>query len=182
MGRKKKIHKKKGRVIENLTKNILGILNHDHTKFYNYKQIASKLGVSDTDGKTQILQKLVELTAKRKLKEIDRGKYQINEERKYFIGLLDVVRSGNAYFICDDFEYDIFVPSINLGKALHEDTVRVYVYKRKRSNKLEADVVEIIERAKKEFVGVLQMNKNFGFVLLDNEKISIHLFISFVKI
>ena len=182
MGRKKKIYKKKGRVIKNLTKNILGILNHDHTKFYNYKQIASKLGVSDTDGKTQILQKLVELTAKRKLKEIERGKYQINEERKYFIGLLDVVRSGNAYFICDDFEHDIFVPSINLGKALHEDTVRVYVYKRKRSNKLEADVVEIIERAKKEFVGVLQMNKNFGFVLLDNEKILVDIFVPKSKI
>ena len=182
MGRKKKIYKKKGRVIKNLTKNILGILNHDHTKFYNYKQIASKLGVSDTDGKTQILQKLVELTAKRKLKEIERGKYQINEDRKDFIGLFDVVRSGNAYFICDDFEHDIFVPSVNLGKALHEDTVRVYVYKRKRSNKLEADVVEIIERAKKEFVGVLQMNKNFGFVLLDNEKILVDIFVPKSKI
>lgn len=180
--KKKKIYKKKGRVIKDLTRNIFKILNEDSSKFYNYKQIAAKLGVNDTDGKTQILQKLIELKEKKKIKEIDRGKFQINEERKYFIGTVDVTKSGNAYFICDDFEIDIFIPSVNLGKALHEDLVRVYVYQRKRSNKLEADVVEIIERAKQEFVGTLQMNKNFGFVLPDNPRIPVDIFIAKSKI
>ncbi|MFL0091763.1 ribonuclease R, partial [Tenacibaculum maritimum] len=104
--------------------------------------------------------------------------YQINEYRKYHIGILDVTSNGNAYFISDDFENDVFVPSVNLGKGLHNDTVRVYVYKKKRSNKLEADVVEILERAKKEFVGVLQMSKNFGFVLPDSNKMYGDIFIS----
>ncbi len=183
MGRKKKkIYKKKGRVIKDLTRNIFKILNEDSSKYYNYKQIAAKMGITDTDGKTQILQKLVELKAKKKIKEIDRGKYQINEDRKYFIGTLDVTRSGNAYFICDDFETDIFVPSVNLGKALHEDVVRTYVYQRKRSRKLEADVVEIIERAKQEFVGTLQMSKNFGFVITDNDRIHVDIFVPKSKI
>ncbi|MFL0065734.1 ribonuclease R, partial [Tenacibaculum maritimum] len=154
------------------------ILNEDSSKFYNYKQIAAKMGIADTDGKTQILKKLAELTATKKIKEIDRGKYQINEDRKYHIGILDVTSNGNAYFISDDFENDVFVPSVNLGKGLHNDTVRVYVYKKKRSNKLEADVVEILERAKKEFVGVLQMSKNFGFVLPDSNKMYADIFIS----
>ena len=182
MSRKKKMYKKKGRVIKDLTRNIFKILNEDSSKFYNYKQIAAKMGITDTDGKTQILQKLVELKAKKKIKEIDRGKFQINEDRKYFIGTLDVTRSGNAYFISDDFEVDIFVPSVNLGKALHEDTVRVYVYQRKRSNKLEADVVEIIERSKQEFVGTLQMSKNFGFVIPDNERVPVDIFVAKSKI
>ncbi|CAA0154683.1 ribonuclease R [Tenacibaculum maritimum] len=178
MARKKKIYKKKGKVIKDLTRNIFKILNEDSSKFYNYKQIAAKMGIADTDGKTQILKKLAELTATKKIKEIDRGKYQINEDRKYHIGILDVTSNGNAYFISDDFENDVFVPSVNLGKGLHNDTVRVYVYKKKRSNKLEADVVEILERAKKEFVGVLQMSKNFGFVLPDSNKMYADIFIS----
>jgi ribonuclease R/exosome complex exonuclease DIS3/RRP44 len=182
MSRKKKMYKKKGRVIKDLTRNIFKILNEDSNKHYNYKQIAAKMGITDTDGKTQILQKLVELTAKKKIKEIDRGKFQVNEDRKYFIGTLDVTKSGNAYFICDDFETDIFVPSVNMGKALHEDTVRVYVYQRKRSKKLEGDVVEIIERAKKDFVGTLQMSKNFGFVIPDNPRMSVDIFIAKSKI
>ena len=182
MTRKKKFYKKKGKIIKDLTRNIFKILNEDSDKYYNYKQIAAKMGISDTDGKTQILKKLAELTANKKIKEIDRGKFQINEDRKYHIGVLDVTSNGNGYFISDDFEDDIFVPSVNLGKALHDDTVKVYVYKKRRSNKLEADVVEILERAKTEFVGVLQMSKNFGFVLPDNNKMYADIFISQSKL
>jgi len=182
MTRKKKIYKKKGKVIKDLTRNIFKILNEDSNKYYNYKQIAAKLKVSDTDGKTQIIQKLAELTANKKIKEVDRGKFQINEDRKYHIGTLDVTSNGNAYFICDDFEHDIFVPSVNLGKGLHNDTVKAYIYNKRRSNKQEADVVEIIERAKTEFVGVLQMNKNFGFVIPDSNKMYADIFISQSKL
>lgn len=182
MTRKKKIYKKKGKVIKDLTRNIFKILNEDSNKNYNYKQIAAKLKVSDTDGKNQIIKKLAELTANQKIKEVDRGKYQINEDRKYHVGKLDATSNGNAYFICDDFEHDIFVPSVNLGKGLHNDTVKAYVYKKRRSNKLEADVVEIIERAKTEFVGVLQMNKNFGFVIPDSNKMYADIFISQSKL
>ncbi|WP_435253936.1 ribonuclease R [Tenacibaculum sp. A30] len=182
MTRKKKIYKKKGKVIKDLTRNIFKILNEDSKKKYNYKQIAAKMGISDTDGKTQIIQKLAELTSQKKIKEVDRGKFQINEDRKYHVGTLDVTSNGNAYFICDDFEHDIFVPSVNLGKGLHNDTVKAYVYNKRRSNKQEADVVEIIDRAKTEFVGVLQMNKNFGFVVPDSNKMYADIFISQSKL
>ncbi len=182
MSRKKKIYKKKGNVIKDLTKNIFKILNEDSSKYYNYKQISGKLGILDTDGKTQILQKLAELKETKKIKEIDRGKYQINEDRKYHIGTLDVTSNGNGYFISDDFEKDIFIPSNNLGKGLQKDTVKAYIYKRNRSNKLEADIVEIIERDKTEFVGVLQMSDNFGFVVCDNNKMYADIFVSKARI
>ena len=180
--KKKKIFKKKGRIIKDLTRNIFKILNEDSDKFYNYKQIASKMGISDTDGKTQILKKLAELTANKKIKEVDRGKFQINEDRKYSLGTLDITSNGNGYFISEDYEEDIFIPNVNLGKGLHGDMVKVYVYKKRRSNKLEADVVEVVERAKSDFVGVLQLNKNFGFVLPDSNKMYADIFISQSKL
>ncbi|WP_159949637.1 ribonuclease R [Polaribacter septentrionalilitoris] len=176
--KKKKIYKKKGRVIKDLTRNIFKILNKDSDKFYNYKQIAAQLGISDTDGKTQVLKKLAELTATKKIKEVDRGKFQINEDRKYSLGTLDITSNGNGYFISDDYDDDIFVPNVNLGKGLQGDIVKVYVYKKRRSNKLEADVVEVLERVKTDFVGVLQLNKNFGFVLPDSNKMYADIFIS----
>ena len=178
MSKNKKIYKKKSKIIKDLTRNIFKILNEDANQSYNYKQIAAKIGISDTDGKTQILKKLAELTATKKIKEIDRGKYQINEDRKYHIGTLDLTSNGNGYFICEDFDDDIFIPSINLNKGLHQDTVKVYTYNKRGSKKLEADVVEVIERAKTEFVGVLQRNKNFGFVVPDNNKMYTDIFIS----
>lgn len=180
--KKKRMYKKKGRVIKDLTRNIFKILNEDSNKFYNYKQIAAKMGISDTDGKTQILKKLAELTTSKKIKEIDRGKFQINEDRKYSLGTLDITSNGNGYFITDDYEDDIFVPNVNLGKGLHGDVVRAYVYKKRRSRKLEADVVEVLERSKNEFVGVLQLSKNFGFVLPDSNKMYADIFISQSKL
>jgi ribonuclease R len=176
--KKKGIFKKKGNVVKDLTKNIFKVLNEDSEKFYNYKQIAAKLKISDTDGKTQLLNKLAELTATKKINEIDRGKFQINKDRKYSIGTLDITSNGNGYFITDDYEDDIFIPNINLGKGLHQDTVKAYVYTKRSGKKLEADVVEILERAKTEFVGVLQMNKNFGFVVPDSNKMYADIFVS----
>ncbi len=182
MSKKNKIFKKKGRIVKDLTKNIFKILNEDATQSYNYKQIASKMGISDTDGKTQVLKKLAELTATKKIKENDRGKFKVNIDRKYYIGTLDVISNGNAYFISDDFEDDIFIPSINLNTGLHKDTVKAYTYNKGGSKKIEADVVEVLERAKTEFVGVLQLNKNFGFVIADDNKMYADFFISQNKI
>ena len=182
MSRKKKIYKKKGSVIKNLTRDILKIFNNDSTKYYNYKQIASKLGITNSDGKTQILKKLIELKETKKIKEINKGKYQIIIDKKYHIGSLDITSNGNGYFVSDDFEKEIFIPSNNLGKGLQNDTVKAYVYKRNRSNKLEADIIEIIERDKTSFVGVLQMSKNFGFVLCDNQKMYVDIFISKARV
>ena len=182
MSRKKKIYKKKGSVIKHLTRDIFKIFNNDSSKYYNYKQIASKLGVTNPDGKTQILKKLAELKETKKIKEVDRGKYQIIIDKKYHIGSLDITSNGNGYFVSDDFEKDIFIPSNNLGKGLQNDIVKAYVYKRNRSNKLEADIIEIIERDKTTFVGVLQMSKNFGFVLCDNQKMYVDIFISKARV
>jgi len=176
--KKKKIYKKKGNVVKDITKNIFRILNEDSFKSYNYKQVAAKLKISDTDGKNQIIQKLAELTATKKVLEVERGKFKINADRKYSIGTLDITSNGNGYFISDDYEDDIFIPNNNLGKGLHQDIVKAYVYKIRSGKKMEADVVEILERAKTEFVGVLQKNKNFGFVVPDNNKMYADIFIS----
>jgi ribonuclease R/exosome complex exonuclease DIS3/RRP44 len=175
--KKKKIYKKKGNIVKDLTKNIFKILKEDTSKSYNYKQISSKLSIIDTDGKTQVIKRLAELTATQKIVEVARGKFQINQDRKYSIGTLDITSNGNGYFISDDYEDDIFIPNSNLGKGLHNDTVKAYVFKKRSGKKYEADVIEIIERSKTQFVGVLQKNKNFGFVVSDNNKMYADIFI-----
>jgi len=176
--KKKNIYKKKGNIVKDLTKNIFKILNEDTSKSYNYKQISNKLSISDTDGKTQVIKRLAELTGTQKIVEIDRGKFQINKNRKYTTGTLDITSNGNGYFISDDYEDDIFIPNSNLGKGLHNDTVKAYVFKKRSGKKYEADVVEVLERSKTQFVGVLQKNKNFGFVVPDNNKMYVDIFIS----
>ena len=177
MSKNKNIYKKKGNVIKDLTRKILKLLNQDSKNSFNYKQIASKLEVTDANGRNQIIQKLEELKGQKKVKEEERGKFKIVPLDKYYIGVLDGTSNGNAYFVCDELEKDIYIPARNLNRGLNKDTVKIYLYNRKNSSKQEGDIVEIIQRAKTEFVGVLQLNKNFGFLVPDDPKMYADIFI-----
>ena len=168
--------------IKHLANKIAKILSQNSKQSLNYKQIASQLEIEDADGRNQITKKLAELLIDKKIKETDRGKYQIVADNNYHIGTEDVTCRGGAYVVCDDLEQDIYIPSRNMNRALHKDTVKVYVYNRKANKKTEGDIVEIIDRVKSDFVGVLQMNKNFGFVVPDDKKMYTDIFVAAKKI
>jgi ribonuclease R/exosome complex exonuclease DIS3/RRP44 len=65
----------------------------------------------------------------------------------------------------------------DLNHALDGDLVKAYVYDRRSSRKPEAEVLEILERHKEEFVGVIDIQKNFGFVTTANAKMYTDIFI-----
>jgi len=176
--RKKKGFKGNNREIKDLDRNILEVFNQNSNKIFNYKQVASKLEINDTNGRNQIIKKLRELQIDDRLDEVSTGKYILVKVTHYFEGRVEVTSRGNAYVICDDLEHDIYIPSRNLNHALNNDIVKVYVYKRKKNKKQEGDIVEILKRAKTEFVGVLQKNKSFGFVVPDDPKMYADIFIS----
>ena len=178
MPKKKKIYKKKGNIIKNLSQNIIAVFNKNSAQGLNYKQICSKLEIKHPDGRGQVIKKLEEFKGQGKLEETSKGKYILVAAKNYHIGVLDLTSSGNGYLVCDDFEKDVFIPATNVNRALHNDTVKVYVYSKRRSSKKEGDVVEIVERAKTSFVGVLQLSKNFGFVVPDNAKMYADIFVS----
>ena len=83
----------------------------------------------------------------------------------------------SGYFVCDELENDVYIPFINLNHALDKDKVKAYIYNRRSSKKPEAEVIEILERAKTEFVGVVDIQKNFGFVTTANAKMYTDIFI-----
>ena len=174
----KNFYKKRGSVIKDLSAKILKTLNYNSQQSFNYKQIASKIDITDSNGKQQIIKKLEELKQQKRIEETSRGKYKIIQNEHYHVGVLEVTNNKNGYFISDGLERDAFIPTINLNRGLDGDTVKVYVYRRRNNDRFEGEVIEVIERSKTEFVGVLQMNKNFGFVIPDNPKMYADIFIS----
>ena len=176
--KKKGIFKKKGGVVKDLTRKIFRVLNDAQGKPLNYKQIASKLGLDTHGAKQQLLVKLEELKADKKITEEDRGKYVLNLNKNYYLGEIEVTSSGNGYFICDDLESDAFIPKNSLNSALNGDTVKAYVYKRRHKKKLEGEIIEVVERKKSMFVGTVQMSKTFAFVVPDDRGMKNDFFIS----
>ncbi|WP_308991738.1 RNB domain-containing ribonuclease [Mariniflexile litorale] len=179
MTRKKKGKSNKG--ISNLTNTILSILKKDRNQSFNYKQIAAKLNVNDASSRNQIIKKLAELTGKKEIEEVERGKFKVVMNAEYHKGILDLAAKGNGYIICEDFEDDVFIASNNINKALNGDEVEFYVYKRRHRGKLEGEITQVLKRDKSEYVGVIQLHDKYAFVIADSNKMYKDIFIPINK-
>ena len=180
MARKKK--RRSNTKISNLTNTILSILKKERNKTFNYKQIAAKLGVNDASSRNQIIKKLQQLKAKQEIEEVERGKFKAIISNQYYTGILDLSSKGSGYIITEEFPEDIFVASNNINRALDGDEVEFYLYKRRKRGKLEGEITQVIKRDKNEYVGVIQIHKNYAFVITDSVKMYKDIFIPNNKI
>lgn len=175
--------KKFGKKEKTYSERILKILSQNANKPFNYKQIAAILELDDTKSRNEIIKDLKILAAQKVIIESEPGKYLVKAiSQDYYEGTIDMTSRRTAYFICEDFEEDVFIPTNNLNHALDKDKVKVYVYNRRRGKKPEGEVIEILERAKSEFVGVIDIQKNFAFVTTANAKMYTDIFIPKDKI
>jgi ribonuclease R len=175
--------KRFGKSEKTFSERILKILSKNANKPFNYKQIAAILELDDTKSRNEIIKDLKILASQKVIVESEPGKYLVKGvSQDYYEGTIDMTTRKTAYFICEDFEDDVFIPTNNLNHALDKDKVKVYVYNRRRGKKPEGEVIEVLERAKSEFVGVIDIQKNFAFVSTANAKMYTDIFIPKDKI
>lgn len=88
-------------------------------------------------------------------------------------------QKGFGFVELENEEDDIFIPANSVGTAMHQDKVRVLVKKKSGSGKRqEGTVVEILERGTTEVVGTFQRERDYGFVLCDNQKYAKDIYIA----
>ena len=173
-----KFPKKFGKKEKTFSEKILKILSQNANKPFNYKQICAILELDDTKSRNEIIKDLKILAAQKVIIENEPGSYLVKAiSQDYYEGTIDMTSRKTAYFISPDFEDDVFIPTNNLNHALDKDKVKVYVYNRRRGKKPEGEVIEVLERKKTEFVGVIDIQKNFAFVSTANAKMYTDIFI-----
>ena len=85
------------------------------------------------------------------------------------IGRVQMTREGFAFIISEDSEDDVFVKASKTRGALNGDTVRITVTREKTDRqRREGEVVEIIERSAKPFIGVLHIVGDYAWVLMES--------------
>src|SRR6201996_500588 len=161
-----------------LTQMVLDIFEQNGNTPLNYKQVSAKLNVRDPDAKYTILDILKEEAFKQVLKEISPGKFQLVELKTFVEGIVDLTNDGSAFIVTDDeFENDIFVAPRKLRNALNGDRVKVYVYAKSKGKRKEGEVIEILQRAKMEFTGIVKLSDRFAFFIPDDRKMMHDIFI-----
>lgn len=96
------------------------------------------------------------------------------KEGSIFEGIIEFSNSGNASINIDN-NRNIFIFKKNTLNAFNNDKVKVKTIIKNR--KLEAEVIEVIERFRTQFVGKVQINKGITFVVPDNQKLSTDFYI-----
>jgi len=162
-----------------ITKGIFTVLEKEPNKSFNYKQIAAKINITDAQDRNTLIKRLTQLKEKKRIQEVDRGQFKVLENSKtYYEGTVDLTGKGHAYIVVDGMDDDVFIPSNKLNKAFHKDKVEVFIYPRKKSKKLEGEVVRVLERYKTTFVGIVDMQKTFAFVRPTDFRMYTDIFVS----
>src|ERR1700761_1889213 len=160
------------------TQLVLDIFEQNANTPLNYKQVSAKLNVRDPEDRSVIFDILKEETRKDVLKEVAPGKFQLRELKTFVEGKVDLTNDGSAFIITDDeFESDIFVAPRKLRNALNGDRVRVYVYAKSKGSRKEGEVIEILQRNKMEFTGIVKLSDRFAFFIPDDRKMMHDIFI-----
>lgn len=98
-------------------------------------------------------------------------------------GRVSMNASGTAYLVSPNLPKDIYLSKNNTNKALHLDTVKVRVIQGNGNGRsIEGEVIEIIERFRTEFVGVIQISPKYAFFVPDSNRVAIDFFIPLNKI
>ena len=177
--------KKKAKPIQNkLVNDILALFAENPSQSFNYKQISAKLFANDKSNNQLLTILLADLVARDAIKELKKGKFQINPSlvkfhhtKSYITGKIDMKSTGKAYLISADLTDDVLIMPNNTNRALNGDLVKVFIFPQRKNRKTEGEVVEIIERAKTKFVGILQLSERFAFVVPDNTSMPVDIFI-----
>ena len=162
----------------NLIQQIITLFDKNPTQSFNYKQISNAFGFKDLSNKKLVSQVLEELAQQGKLYETKRGTYKLKSSHSFVEGRVDMTSRGSAYVVVEGSDNDIFISAKNVNTALHGDVVKVNVFSKRNSSKLEGEVVEVLTRKKVEFVGIIEKSKTFSFVVVSDTRMPVDIFIS----
>ncbi|MDD3737871.1 MAG: ribonuclease R [Lentimicrobiaceae bacterium] len=178
--------KKKNKNVEKnaLANQVFEIFVQNKDRKLNYRQVASLMQISSKDEKEAVRSAIELLCRQNSLVEGSRGKYYINpkllaaiDKANSVVGEVEMKSSGKAYIINTGLDEDVYIAPNNTNKALDGDKVRVELFPRRKGKKTEGVIVEVLQRAKKQFVGIIRISKHFAFLVADNITVKRDIFI-----
>lgn len=106
-----------------------------------------------------------------------KGKYG-KPDNTAVVGIFTSTRRGFGFVTVDGWDEDIFIQESDTGGAFHMDKVKVMITHKKQGNRrCEGKIIGVLEHQLTELVGTFQKNRTYGFVVPDNGKIPVDIFV-----
>jgi ribonuclease R len=161
---------------------IVNIFNTYPKEIMNYKQVSAEIGITNQAGKEMVAQILDMLFMEDFLVETDRGKYRLNGLGSTAEGRFERRSNGKNSFIPDDGGTPVFVAERNSMHAMNGDQVKVQILAKRKGHEAEAEVIEILQRAQNTFVGILEVNRTYAYLIVDSKILANDIFIPTKKL
>ncbi|MDR1181534.1 MAG: ribonuclease R [Bacteroidales bacterium] len=163
---------------------ILAEFSKSPYQYYNYKQIAARLDISERSERGLVHKTMAEMAQSNILVIGNRGKYKLNpihitaDHSNIIEGRISMKQTGKAYLIPNNLEIeDVFIAANNTARSLNGDMVKVHLFPARKGRRPEGRVIEIVKRDKEFFVGVIKESKNISYFIPDNTNMPIDILI-----
>lgn len=132
------------------------------------KELAILLQVPK-DQRNELKKVMDALVADGKVSVTQKGKY-VKGTAKQLVGTYQAHARGFGFVTAEGQADDIFISEDDANGAFHMDQVEVVITKAPEGKRREGKIVRILSHGTVKLVGYFQKNKNFGFVIPDNDR------------
>ncbi len=160
---------------------VLDYLDCNISKAFSSKQLIKRLNIRDSSSKASVLPILEMLSREGKVEKL-RNSYKSLKKAETVTGIVDHVNARFAYIVTDSEHGDVWVKTDLLKQAMNGDTVEVMVFPKRHGKRPEGQVERIVKRKATELVGKIEFSTRYAFVVPDNRKIHIDVFIPLNKV
>ena len=157
---------------------ILHLLRESPNHKFTLRHLASASGGASADGRAQTREILDRLTAEGVAEVCEGDKYRLSSRQlPRHIGVVEMISTGSMYVRTDELDSDVYVDQRNSANALDGDRVEFIVTRTSRQGKLDGEILRIIARSDRRYVGVAQVAAHEIFVKVDSRKMPVDIYL-----
>ena len=148
-------------------------------RVFSMKQLTSASGGNSKEARYMVRDILEALVAGGVVECHGRDKYQLSSSQlPRYEGVVDLAVSGAAYVRVEELDSDVYVNPRNTRCALDGDRVEVVIQRQphREGDNPEGAITNILERSKRQYVGVAELNRSAIFVRPDSRKLPMDIF------
>ncbi len=160
-----------------LERTVIDFFQENPAVTFSLKNICKQLHLRTSGAKMLLVDVLEALLMDDFVKEQPRGYYTLNMPSQVMTGTFRRKANGKNTFEPEDGGEPILVAERNSLHAMDGDTVQVTLLARRKHHVREAAVTEILKRSDKTFVGTLQVQKGYAYLLTEDRTLANDIFI-----
>ena len=175
----KKKEKKAGKRMKKkeLAHVVLDFFHDRQQEAISLKYLFAKLHLTTHPLKMLCMDILADLLADDYITEVEKNKYKLNNHGIEMVGTFQRKSNGKNSFVPEGGGDPIFIAERNSAHAMNNDKVKIAFFAKRKNHDAEGEVIEILERANDVFVGILEVEKSYAFLVTENRTLANDIFI-----